>query len=145
MEAIMSRLVEAFLDTSFAIALSSPKDQFHHLARELAGKLQEDSTRLITTRAVLLEIGNSLSKLAFRTHAITLLNSLEADPNVELVAMTDDLFHRGFQLFAARPDKEWGLIDCISFVVMQDRNINFALTTDDHFTQAGFLALLRPY
>ena len=39
--------------------------------------------------------------------------------------------------------KEWGLTDCISFVVMADRGLTQALTADDHFTQAGFVALLR--
>ncbi len=38
--------------------------------------------------------------------------------------------------------KEWGLTDCISFVVMQKRSITEALTADDHFRQAGFRALL---
>ncbi|MFM5956954.1 MAG: PIN domain-containing protein, partial [Dolichospermum sp.] len=42
-----------------------------------------------------------------------------------------------------REDKEWGLVDCISFIVMQDRGITDALTADTHFQQAGFRALLR--
>jgi len=32
--------------------------------------------------------------------------------------------------------------DCISFIVMQDMGIIDALTTDDHFRQAGFRTLL---
>ncbi len=39
-------------------------------------------------------------------------------------------------------DKEQGLTDCISFIVMQDMGIIDALTTDDHFRQAGFRASL---
>ena len=39
--------------------------------------------------------------------------------------------------------KEWGLTDCVSFLVMQDRGLTDALTTDEHFQQAGFRALLR--
>ena len=46
-------------------------------------------------------------------------------------------------MFAARPDKDWSLTDCISFVVMQERNIQDALTADHHFEQAGFVALLK--
>jgi hypothetical protein len=49
----------------------------------------------------------------------------------------------GFDLFASRPDKEWSLVDCISFVVMQQRRLKEALTTDHHFIQAGFRAMLR--
>ena len=47
------------------------------------------------------------------------------------------------QLYRERPDKEWGLTDCISFVVMQERGISAALTADEHFQQAGFRALMR--
>jgi hypothetical protein len=39
-------------------------------------------------------------------------------------------------------DKDWGLTDCISFVVMKDTKMTEALTTDHHFEQAGFKALL---
>jgi len=40
-------------------------------------------------------------------------------------------------------DKTWGLTDAVSFVVMQEQNLVDALTTDEHFHQAGFRALLR--
>jgi predicted nucleic acid-binding protein len=49
---------------------------------------------------------------------------------------------RGFDLFSKRPDKEWSLTDCISFVVMQEHGVTDALTTDRHFAQAGFTMLL---
>jgi predicted nucleic acid-binding protein len=52
-------------------------------------------------------------------------------------------FDLGLSLFSRRTDKEWSLTDCISFAVMQQRNITDALTTDHHFKQAGYTALLR--
>ena len=39
--------------------------------------------------------------------------------------------------------KEWGLIDCVSFVVMQEWGIWEALTIDGHFQQADFRVMLR--
>ena len=93
-------------------------------------------------RSVIVEIGNALSKQRYRHAAVELLQSLEADPNVTIVRLTEDLYARAFRLFRERPDKEWGLTDCVSFVVMQDRKITEALTTDEHFQQAGFQALL---
>lgn len=132
-----------FLDTSFAIALSAPSDKFHSRANILAEQLETSHTLLVTTRAVILEIGNALAKLRYRQAAVELLNSLEADPNVEIVPPTEDLYARAFDLFRTRPDKEWGVTDCISFVVMHERGLTAALTTDEHFQQAGFRALLR--
>jgi len=45
--------------------------------------------------------------------------------------------------YKQRPDKEWGLTDYVSFVVMQEKSLFDALTHDIHFQQAGFRALLR--
>ena len=134
---------EVFLDTAYAIALSSANDQFHTRATELADQLENSGARLVTTRAVLLEIGNALSKQRYRHAAVKLLDSLEADPTVEMVSLSDELYARALQLYRERPDKEWGLTDCVSFLVMRDRGLTEALTTDEHFPQAGFRALLR--
>jgi hypothetical protein len=52
------------------------------------------------------------------------------------------MLQRGLDLFAKRPDKNWSVTDCISFVVMEDEGVAAALTGDNHFEQAGFRALL---
>ncbi len=74
--------------------------------------------------------------------AVRLLNSFEIDSEIEIVPDSEDLHARAFALYRARPDKEWGMTDCISFVVMQDAGLTIALTTDEHFEQAGFIKLL---
>lgn len=134
---------EVFIDTAYAIALSSAKDSFHQAALLLADQIDAAGIRLMTTRAVLLEIGNALSKQRYRGAAIRLLYALETDPNVEILPLTEPLYIRALQLYQERPDKDWGLTDCVSFVVMQDHGILEALTTDEHFQQAGFRALMR--
>jgi predicted nucleic acid-binding protein len=134
---------EVFLDTSYAIALSSEKDKYHQRALELAEQLEKACPRLITTRAVQLEIGNSLSKPRYRHAAIQLLNSLEADSTIDIIPLSEELYAQAFELYCTRRDKEWGLVDCVSFVVMTERKIIEALTADDHFQQAGFQALLK--
>ncbi len=136
-------MIEVFLDTSFAIALSSITDQNHLRAVKLAEQIETNRTHLVTTQAILLEIGNALSKARYRTAAIQLLESLESDPTVEVVLLTNSLYRSAFNLFKQRKDKEWGLVDCISFIVMQERGITDALTADTHFLQAGFRALLK--
>ena len=134
---------EIFLDTSFAIALSAITDQNHARAVELAEQIEAQNSHLVTTQAILLEIGNALSKQRYRTAAIQLLESLESDPNVEIVPLTNELYDAAFQLFRSRQDKEWGLVDCILCIVMQNRGITDVLTADEHFNQMGFRALLR--
>jgi len=133
---------KVFLDTAYAIALSSSKDIYHERAVQLAGELRAEKTQMITTRAILLEIGNALSKQRYRAAAVRLLISLETDPGIEVIPLTDQLYLRALKLFQERKDKEWGLTDCISFVAMTENGVSEALTTDAHFRQAGFRALL---
>jgi predicted nucleic acid-binding protein len=73
-------VAELFLDASYAIALPSMSDRHHEQALTLAREIEIDPTvRLVTTRAVLLEIGNALARQKYRNVAVQLLDSLEND------------------------------------------------------------------
>lgn len=134
---------EFFLDTSFAFALSSQKDELHNRATALANRIRDQGNPIITTQAVLLEIGNSLAKAKYRHSCVSLIENLRSDTSTIVVSISNEPFDDAFNLFRDRSDKEWGLVDCVSFVVMRERGINDALTADEHFVQAGFRALLR--
>jgi len=133
---------EVFLDASYAIAITNPKDRHHDRAVAISEELAANNVRLVTSHAILLEIGNGLSKARFRQGAQALLESIHSDPAIEIVPITAELYTNAFTLFSRRPDKEWGLTDCVSFEIMRRRSIANALTADDHFIQAGFVALL---
>ena len=67
------------------------------------------------------------------------------DPQIEVVPFSADAVPAAVRFYEARPDKDWSLTDCLSFVVMEQRKVSRALTTDRHFQQAGFrAALLEP-
>jgi len=134
---------EVFLDTSYAIALSSRNDFFHNRAIELADQVRAAGIRLVTTRAIILEIGNALSKQRYRRAAVKPLDALKADSTVEILPLSEQLYERAWRLYRERADKEWSLTDCVSFVVMQERGLTEAFTADEHFQQAGFQALMR--
>lgn len=129
-----------FADTSFYIATLTPEDQFHEHAMYWSD--QHDGG-VITTEYVLVEAANWLASFRMRSAFEKLLASLQEDPQTLIVPGSHDLFRDGCDLFHARPDKTWSLTDCISFVVMRRENLKEALTTDHHFEQAGFVALLR--
>ena len=63
--------------------------------------------------------------------------------NIFIVNITPQLFEQGLNLYESRPDKKWGLVDCLSFIVMEQQKLIDAVTSDIHFIQAGFRALLR--
>lgn len=131
-----------FLDTGYLIALFSDKDTFHPQAVALREKALSHQQTLITTEAVLFEVGAAFSKVAHRTLGAELIRSLLNDPTIEVVESSVQRRDKAITLFTDRPDKDWSLCDCLSFVVMRERSVEAALTPDHHFTQAGFVALM---
>ena len=99
--------------------------------------------RMVTTTWVLTEVADGMADPLDRQGFLAFLEGLRGDPQVEIVPPSQALWDAGVALYAARPDKDWSLTDCISFVVMQDEGIGEALSGDRHFEQAGFAALLK--
>ena len=131
-----------FLDTAYVNALVNTRDQWHDVAVQWERKLAVDKRRLVITEFVLVEIADGLAAVRFRIQAVQVVAALQASPLVEIVPATSHLFTAALALYRSRADKDWGLTDCTSFVVMSERSLSEALTTDDHFRQAGFRALL---
>lgn len=123
-----------FVDTSFVIALINEKDQYHNQAEALSYKFENSS--LLTTGAVLLEIGNALAK-DFREEAVRVINVLRTSKRVEVAEVDEKLSEKGLAVFEKYADKTWGLVDCISFVVMWEAGLIEVLTFDEDFEQAG--------
>jgi predicted nucleic acid-binding protein len=129
-----------FADSSYFIAVVSARDAFHDAALRWS---RTDAGPVVTTEFVLLEVANKLSAGPARSAFTGLLLDLQTPPEVLVLPASTDLCREGVALFLDRPDKEWSLTDCISFVVMKRRGLTEALTADHHFDQAGFKALLR--
>jgi predicted nucleic acid-binding protein len=130
--------IKIFVDTSFIIALVNVRDQYHEQALAMADEYENKF--LVVTDAVMLEVSNALSR-RYKAEAIQIIEDFFESENVEVVRLSPELFDRGFSLYKNRRDQTWGLVDCISFIVMQDRKMNIALTFDRHFAQAGFKIL----
>jgi predicted nucleic acid-binding protein len=128
------------IDTGYFIALLNPHDQLYARANAWSAHLTRE---LVVTEYVIWETVNFFSKPVNRAKVHALLAHLRSAERYEIVSASSELFEAGVQLHAERPDKEWSLTDCISFVVMDGRGITRALAYDQHFEQAGFEALLR--
>lgn len=128
-----------FIDTGYILALVNTADEFHQRAA-LAAQVAQPP--FLTTEAVLTEIGNGLSRTRWRALGYATIQDLRTAPDIKIVPVDAALFDRAVTLYGERPDKEWGLTDCISFIVMQERGLTHILTTDKDFGQAGFTNLL---
>ena len=133
-------MTEEFADSFYYFALLNPTDAAHELAVSCATSLVAP---LVTTAWVLTELADGMANKSDRAECIAFIDELRRSPKVIIVPSTPELFERGLGLYRNRPDKDWSLTDCISFVVMQREGISEALTADHHFEQAGFAALLK--
>ena len=96
----------------------------------------------MTTEAVLWEWLNGLSGASTRGVAAEGYCRAHADARIEVVPFQPELIDSAVQLYRTRPDKDWSLTDCLSFVVMERRHLTEALTTDGHFEQAGLKVMM---
>lgn len=131
-----------FLDTGYLIALFSGKDAFHTQALLLQAQAVRERRRLLTTDAVVFEVGAAFSRVAMRSAGAAIISALLNDPNIEVVPVSKAQRDEAIELFSQHADKDWSLCDCLSFTVMRERGLNSALAADHHFAQAGFVALL---
>ena len=130
------------VDTGAWIALLSVGDEHHKRAVEVLAELRAQQRPLITTHAVVLEVGDGLA-VPRRRQFTGAFRALLQGPNVEAISLDDEWLERAWTLFDSRRDKGWSLTDCVSFVVMREYDLLDAFAHDHHFEQAGFRALLR--
>jgi hypothetical protein len=130
----------AFIDTGYMRALLDRKDSLHSKAVVID---VDAYGRRFTSEFVLTELLAAFSKSQRqREAAVTYVEYLKTQPSVEIEPASAQLFRRAFELFKSRPDKTWSLIDCSSFIIMEDNRIEDALTGDDDFRQAGFKPMI---
>ena len=131
-----------FADTSFWIGLSSKRDQYHHRALVWYQLVISTDSKILTTDAVLLEWLNALADVSTRRVAAESCVRVREDARIEVIPFQVELMASAIDLYRGRPDKNWSLTDCLSFVVMERRGVTEALTTDHDFEQAGLKALM---
>jgi uncharacterized protein len=129
-----------FADTFHFLALLNEDDAAHQGA---VMEHRRSWQSIVITDCILLELGDALCHPRDHVDFLALLETIQQDPRIKIIRLTPALLERGIQRVRDRPDKDWPLTDCISFVVMEDERISEALTGDQHFEQAGFRALLK--
>ena len=129
------------LDTSGLLCFLSTSEPQHLRAVQL---ITSTASISVTHNYVLAEL-IALALVRRFSRETVLLYTLElfSNPNVEVVWVDEGLHQQRMDLLTSRQDKTYSLCDAISFVVMRNRSIREALTTDKHFEQEGFTRLLR--
>jgi uncharacterized protein len=138
-------MISWFADTSGWAAWLGRREPSHALAVSLIAQARRDGRHLVTTNYVLTELAALLtSPLRLpRGEQIQFLTDLRAATWVDIIHIDSALDSAAWALWMSRPDKDWSLVDCASFVVMQRHGLTEALTADHDFEQAGFVRLLK--
>lgn len=131
-----------FLDTSGWLALLHSKDVKHKQAHDAWRELGQLDYGIVLTDWVIAETGNGLARTPIRHVFADAVSRLWISPKVQVVTIDQQLISAAVDHYRRHSDKSWGLVDCASFIVMQERGITDAFTSDRHFEQAGFRSLL---
>jgi predicted nucleic acid-binding protein len=127
------------LDTSgFLCCLDA--DESRHGA---AARLYDAAVLRVTHNYVLAEfVALAQARRLPREDSLAFAAAVLADAEIETVWVDRAIHDEAMRLLQAQSDKSYSLCDAVSFLLMQQRGITDALTTDQHFDQAGFHRLL---
>jgi uncharacterized protein len=129
------------LDTSGLLCYVYRSEPQH----ERAVQLLDIASQNLTHSYVLAEfVALALVRGFSRQATLAFVSDLFDYPDIEVVWVDQSLHQEAVKLLMNRLDKTYSLCDAVSFVLMRQRNINEALTTDHHFEQEGFQRLLLP-
>ena len=134
-----------FVDTSGWASLFVNTQTYHSQADQCFRLAVQQQRNIVTTNYVIGELVALLgSPLQIpRPRIFEVVDAIKTVPYVQIIHIDKASDTKAWELCKARPDKAWSLVDCTSFVLMKQLNIQEALTTDRHFEQAGFIRLLK--
>ena len=133
-----------FLDTSFLFAYVSDRDRHHASVTKLveAHRGRRLSSFLLTTNHVVAETITLLSRRGHRVPevrhdlAVRVGRQLHAGVFAQVHHASDDEEREAFAYFERHRDKNYSIVDCLSFVVMARKGIREAWAVDDDFTHS---------
>jgi predicted nucleic acid-binding protein len=138
-------MADVFADTSGIANLVDRSEEFHEQAKELYDTLRSQSRSFVTTNYILAELIATLTRplRTPRERVVEIVRNLKSSSSFQVLHVDEETDEDAFCLLSRRQDKEWSLVDCASFVLMERLGLTEALTTDHHFEQAGFTRLLK--
>ncbi len=129
-----------FIDTGAFLALEDASDQHHQEAVQFRDEvLAGGSYDLITTSYILDEVLTLIRSRLGIPASIRFCRAIRRSRALQIVSVSQEIEERALDLFEHYHDKNFSFTDCVSFVVMKDREIQEAFAFDHHFEQIGFV------
>ncbi len=133
---------QVFVDTSAWDAIADAGDANHEIALLYKDEIAENC-RLVVTNYIFDELHTLMlmnqgyqDTVDFKRQLDTMIQA----GILEVIWVTEDVAAEAWTVFEKfNIDKEWSFTDCVSYVVMKQREITDVFTFDHHFAQMGFV------
>lgn len=134
-----------FVDTGAFIALLDTDEPHHAVAKGLFKTYTGNSEYVLYTIDYVLTELFTLMRCRERYPVDAILKFIQnvEIAGIQLFGITMDVFQDALVLMKKYDDHYFSMTDCVSFVVMKDSKTKNVLTTDKHFSVAGFNNLLK--
>jgi predicted nucleic acid-binding protein len=132
-----------FVDTSAYVATLKRDDERHQEAVAIVQTLTQQHAALITTNFILAETHAMLLRYLGPDPARAFLQGMDRSRATVVVRAEEGDEQAARTLLYRYTDKDFSLVDTISFAVMARLGITHAFTFDKHFEQYGW-QVLRP-
>jgi uncharacterized protein len=137
-------LTRLFIDTGGWANLFIHSEPYHTKSAVLIRHIVNAGDTVLTSNYVLAELSALLMKplCVPRPFRLTILNRIRSGGWVNVAHVDADLDAASWDYLTGHTDKDYSLVDCSSFVLMEKHRLREVLTEDRHFEQAGFIRLL---
>ena len=117
----------------------------HDFTFSLINAARRERRRIVTSNYVLAELSALLiSPLRVPAEVrLTMLDRIRTASWVDILHVDPSADSASRDYLFARRDKDFSLVDCSSFVIMEKPDLTASVTTDGHFEQAGFSELVK--
>ena len=130
-----------YVDTSAFYALLDRSDRFHEKAKAIWPGLLEDGINLVTTNYVVSETVTVLQyRIGFEAASLWYKDVLGV---LSILWVNEDTHRLACELWMNLGRQHYSLVDCISYITMNQNMIDKVFCFKDHYSAQGF-ELLPP-
>lgn len=133
--------MKVFVDTSAWFACYDRHEQTHAAAERVIHQLRLQRATLVLSDFVLTETLTLIRHRLGHAWAVRFGRAVFESRLAELVAVTESLRQRAWEIFQRYNDKAFSFTDCTSFAIMESLELKVGFAFDKHFEQYGFQLL----
>ena len=126
-----------FVDASAWVAITNAKDRYYDEAIRVYRRLLRSLTPLVTSTWTAYEALTIVKTRLGYSQAERLWQLVQRPSVVDLIRVDERVEAGALELFWEYRDKDWGVVDCASLVVMEAVRCHQAVAFDRHFVDAS--------